>query len=129
MKKIILLPAVFLFFVSVAQETIPPSFATTIEYQPVNFEPLKKFKSLDQSIEAGGISNNISLTRPATAYFNSQTMKQYLSEDWTSFRISQKQKEWSRYNNGKLNDLYKKEWLDNKYNVQQRWMIQKVKGN
>ena len=129
MKQAILIPAVFLYLSTTAQQN---EYQTTNElpaYHPVKFESLKKFKSPEQFYDIGGVKglHTFTLTQPATT-FNFKPLQNYLSEDTRYFRLEQKKKEWAQFSSGLLNSWQKQQWLDNKYHIQQRWMAQKIKG-
>lgn len=129
MKQAILLLAVFLYFSAAAQ--IPVSFASNQipAYYPVKFEPLKKFKQPGQSagINTYTSSHLLTQSQTETSAYNFKMLQDYLSDDTRYFRLEQKKKEWTQFNNGLLNSWQKQQWLDNKYNIQQRWMVQKIK--
>ena len=130
MKQAILLLAVFLYLSAAAQ--LPVSFASNQipAYYPVKFESLKKFKHPELSAGINTYTGSHLLTQSPTEtpVYNFRMLQDYLSDDTRYFRLEQKKKEWTQFSSGSLNSWQKQQWLDNKYNIQQRWMMQKIKG-
>lgn len=127
MKQAILLLAVFLYLPTAAQQPLSNELPV---YHPVKFETLKKFKSPIQAYDISGISgfHSFAPAQPAMSVYNFKPLQTYLSEDIQYFRLEQKKKEWTQFSSGLLNSWQKQQWLDNKNNIQQKWMIQKVRG-
>ena len=130
MKQATLLLAVFLYLSTAAQLPVSSSFNELPAYHPVKFEGLKKFRLTEQSYDISGITKLHSFTaaQPEIPAFNFQPLQTYLSADTRYFRLEQKTKEWTQFSNGLLNSWQKQQWLDNKNNIQQKWMMQKIKG-
>ena len=130
MKQAILLLAVFLYFSAAAQLPVSSAPNELPVYHPVKFEQLKKFK---QPVQSAGIntytgSHLLTQSQPETPAYNFKMLQDYLSDDTRYFRLEQKKKEWTQFSSGLLNSWQKQQWLDNKNNIQQKWMMQKVKG-
>jgi hypothetical protein len=130
MKQAIFLPAVFLCLSATAQQTSNQNKNNLPAYQPVKFETLKKFKpaTTQNTISLNPSSQPFTLAQPQVQSYNFKPLQTYLSEDVSYFQRQQKTKEWTQFTSSGLNSIYKQQWLDNKNNVQQRWMMQKAKG-
>ena len=130
MKQAILIPAVFLYLSTAAQQNGYPVSKELPAYHPVKFEALKKFKPSEQLYDINSITglHSFTLTQPVPAAFNFKPLQSYLSEDIQYSRLEQKKKEWTQFSSGLLNSWQKQQWLDNKYYIQQRWVAQKIKG-
>jgi hypothetical protein len=130
MKQATLLLAVFLCLSTAAQQPGNIVSNNLPAYHPVKFEGLKKFKLSEQSYDISGITklHSFTLARPETPAFNFKPLQAYLSEDIRYYHLEQKKKEWTQFSSGLLNSWQKQQWLDNKNNIQQKWMAQKIKG-
>ena len=130
MKQAILLPAVFLYLFAAAQQPTN-SFTTNLSaHKPGKFDALKHLTSSLQSYNVSSTSqlHSFSLYKPALPQFNFKPLKNYLSQDVHYFSLYQKQKEWTQFVNTSFSSWSKQNWMMNKNNVQQKWMMQKMKG-
>ena len=130
MKQAIFLPAVFLYLFTAAQQPAV-SFTTNLPaYKPGKFDALKHLTSPLQSynISSSAQFHSFSLNKPALPKFNFKPLQNYLSQDVSYFRIQQKQKEWTQFASASFSSWSKQNWMMNKNNVQQKWMMQKIKG-
>ena len=130
MKQAILLLAAFLSLTTAAQQTGFPIKNVLPAYKPVKFDLHKNLKSPGQfyinynSKEA----NNFSLTKNAAPETSFKTLQNNLSDDKHFFQLQQKKTQWTDFSSGILNSYSRQLWFENKNNVQQRWMVKKMKG-
>ena len=130
MKQAVFSLAVFLYLSAGAQQIAHSGLNKLPAYQPVKFETLKKFKSSmpADNVNSAATAPAFSFTITGTPAYSFKPLQNYLSEDISYFHLQQKTNEWTQFGSGALNSYYKKSWLENKNNVQQRWMVQKMKG-
>lgn len=134
MKHTVLILVVFLSLSTAAQLKDFPIKNELPAYKPVNFELRKNLKSPEQfyinynSKEA----NNFSLTKNAAPETSFKTLQDNLADDKQFFQLQQKKNEWTNFSSGVLHSYSssytRQRWVENKNNVQQRWMAQKIKG-
>jgi hypothetical protein len=96
----------------------------------VNYETLKKFKPVNTSYTASNYNQPASFPRvqPEIQTYNFKPLQQYLSRDIQQYRIQTNKEAWAQFTSGMLISFQQKQWYENKNNMQQRWMAQKVKG-
>jgi hypothetical protein len=130
MKYTIFLVAVFHFLSLNAQQAADSTNNNLPAYRPVKIDGLKKTKPAAWEIKSETINPSYSfkLTNPEKSEFNFKPLQNYLSQDISYFQIEQKKKEWAQFANSSLSSWSRQNWTMNKNNVQQRWMMQKIKG-
>lgn len=131
MKHAVLILAVFLYLSAASQQTSFPFKNELPAYKPVNFELYKRFKSPDPSfvISNSKEASSFSFIKNETTVPGFKTLRDNLSDDKHFFKLQQRNTEWTDFFSGTLNSYSRQRWFDNKNHVQQRWMVQKIKGN
>lgn len=129
MKQSTLVLALFLCLSTAAQQTANVPGKEIPKYSSVQFEELKKFKSADK---ANSTNNNsrlyaFSYTQSEIQEYNFKPLQQYLSQDIQQYSIQTNKESWTQFTSGMLSSFQKQQWLENKNNVQQRWMLQTAK--
>jgi len=130
MKPAILLLAVFICLSATSQQVINVKKTAFSDYVPVKFEPLKKFKSPNSTdlINTDNTAHSFTLVQPEKSVYNFKPLQQYLAEDMQYYRAQKSKESWTQFTSGILGSYQKQRWFDNKNNIQQRWMANKLKG-
>lgn len=130
MKQAIFLTAVFLHLFAAAQKPINSFSINTTAHKPGKFDALKHLSSPLQSYNISSPEQlpAFTLYKPSLPQFNFKPLQKYLSQDVHYFTLYQKQKEWTQFASASFSTWSRQNWIMNKNNVQQRWMMQKVKG-
>ncbi len=129
MKLAISFLAMFLSISTAAQQSGFPIKNELPSNKPVKFELHKK------SISTKPIYVNNNVKEAVTFSFYTpdfKTLQDNLSVDKQFFQLQQKKKEWTDFSSGLLHSYSsaytRQSWNENRNNVQQRWMTQKLKG-
>ena len=130
MKQAIFILAVFLYFSAEGQQTTNPVITDLKPYPPITINTTKKNKLTLQHyyVKSEPKLFSLSLSASDVPAFNFKPLQSYLSADLKYYGLQQKKNEWTQLGSNALSSYYKKNWLENKNNVQQRWIIQKMKG-
>ena len=130
MKQAILLPAVFLYLFAAAQQPAYSLKTNFPAHKPGKFDALKHLTSPLQSYNISSTTkfHAFSLYKPDLPQFNFKPLQNYLSQDVQYFILYQQKKEWTQFTSATFGSWTKQNWMMNQNGVQQRWMMQKIKG-
>lgn len=88
----------------------------------------KIIESLEQPGNSTGFAQIQSYPlAPSKTMYDFSTLHQNLVTDMYHFKLQKRNEGWTNMVNGLLNSYYQERWMQNKSNVQQRWMIQNLK--
>lgn len=117
--------AVFLYLSTAAQQ---PDNILRYDFKYYLTTTYKIIASLEQPGNSTGFAQiqTYSLAPSKTGH-DFSSLRQNLVTDMYHFKLQKKNEDWTNMVNGLLNSYYRERWIQNKSNVQQRWMIQNLK--
>ena len=117
--------SVFLYLSATAQQ---PGTILRYDFKYYLATTYKIIESLEQPGNPSGLARIQSYTlAPLKRGYDFSMLRQNLVTDMYHFKLLKKNEDWTSMVNGLLNSYYRERWIQNKSNVQQRWMIQNLK--